>query len=97
MTARTIAHTSVIDRDCQKGCGKPAPVEVLDHSNGSAATTAAVMEMSWLGSSAARDSQNGDIFACSGTAGSVEFPDLGDASLGCCWGTAIRGPENCTC
>jgi hypothetical protein len=38
----------------------------------------------------------GDVFLC-GVDGSIEFPDLGEASYGCCWGTAIRGPEHCTC
>jgi hypothetical protein len=36
-------------------------------------------------------------FVCGGHGGSVEFPDLGEATMGCCWGTVIRGPENCTC
>lgn len=26
-----------------------------------------------------------------------EFPDLGEATYGCCFGTAVKGPEWCTC
>lgn len=26
-----------------------------------------------------------------------EFPDLGEATLGCCWGTALNGPSGCDC
>ena len=29
--------------------------------------------------------------------GRSDFPDLGEATMGCCYGSAIRGPEHCTC